>query len=81
MVCVKTCFGQRVREASQRGLIPRMRRQYDYVGFHRPRALLIGMRDFLATRNPQTIAELCHPPTSAGEWAHWTLWLIIAILE
>lgn len=39
------------------------------------------MRDFLATRNPQTIAELCHPPTSAGEWAHWTLWLIIAVLE
>lgn len=36
---------------------------------------------FLATRNPQTLAELCIIPTTAGEWGHWLTWLVIAILE
>lgn len=36
---------------------------------------------YLATRNAQTTAELCSIPTTPWEWAHWAIWLIIAMLE
>lgn len=36
---------------------------------------------YFATRNPQTLAELCFLPADGEELFVWTIWLLFAITE